>query len=203
MNEAYEVLTHIAEDMLEPVSYLPLGIAAGAVFLAGYEVWKRICGRREAAGALKPAGKDAGHPGGGRRSRGWILTLCVVYGTVLLYLAFFSREPGSRKGIDLMLFETWKDSPVAKAFVIENVLMFIPFGILVPAAFPRCRKGMCCTAAGFTCSVCLELAQLVTQRGHCQLDDVVMNTLGTWIGWMVYRILSRMRGGRRMENADS
>lgn len=179
MKEVYEVLMHIGEDMMEPVGYLPLGITAGAAYLAIYGVWKRICGNQ---------GKQTGD--GGRCPEGkWLRTLCVIYGTVILYLAFFSREPGSRTGIDLMLFETWKDSAASKAYVIENILMFIPFGILLPAAFPRFRAGARCTAAGMVSSIGLELAQLMTKRGHCQLDDVVMNTLGAWIGWMVYRTL--------------
>lgn len=213
MKEVYEVLMHIGEDMMEPFGYLPLGIMAGVIYLAGYEIWKRIAGKspeqssdadRDRSGAEKVGGRKREETkadgvrdaGGGMRAetrgvwnpeRKWLLALCVVYTTVILYLAFFSREPGSRTGIDLMLFETWKDSPTAKAFVIENVLMFIPFGILFPAAFRQLRSGVCCTMLGFLSSVCLELAQLVTQRGHCQLDDVVMNTLGTWIGWMIYR----------------
>lgn len=225
MKEVYEVLMHIGEDMMEPVGYLPLGIMAGAAYLAGYEVWKRITGknpgrtgavdngRSKAAdngrgkaadnGRGKIADNDrnkAGDAGSGKRAdrsggicleRKWLLTLCIIYTTVILYLAFFSREPGSRTGIDLMLFETWKDSPIAKAYVIENVLMFIPFGILFPAAFRHLRTGVRCTVLGFLSSVCLELAQLATQRGHCQLDDVVMNTLGAWIGWRIYRAVKQ------------
>ena len=35
--------------------------------------------------------------------------------------AFFSREPGSRKQIDLNLFGTWGETPVAHAYFIENI----------------------------------------------------------------------------------
>lgn len=187
MREVYEVLIHIAEDMMEPVGYLPLGIGAGIIYLAVYEVWRRIGRKYDGQSTGAAAGDSGRYP-----ERRWLLALCIIYATVILYLAFFSREPGSRTGIDLMLFETWKDSPWSKAYVIENVLMFIPFGILFPAAFPGLRRGGFCTAAGLTFSVCLELAQLLTQRGHCQLDDVVMNTLGTWIGWMAYRMICRI-----------
>ena len=47
--------------------------------------------------------------------------------------------------------------------------MFLPFGILVPARFHRMRNPLFCVDAGFLASCFLEFAQLVTQRGYCQL----------------------------------
>lgn len=46
--------------------------------------------------------------------------------------SIFSRESGSRKQISLILFETWGHSVQAHAYFIENIFMFIPFGILAP-----------------------------------------------------------------------
>ena len=64
--------------------------------------------------------------------------------------------------------------------------MFFPFGILVPARFRRLRNPLFCVDAGFLASCFLELAQLVTQRGYCQLDDIATNTLGAGIGWLIW-----------------
>ena len=44
----------------------------------------------------------------------------------------FSREAGSRKEISLVLFETWGHSFHMHAMFIENIIMFIPFGVLLP-----------------------------------------------------------------------
>ena len=76
----------------------------------------------------------------------------------------------------------------AHAFFIENILMFIPFGILIPVAFSRMRGFVRCTTAAFTCSVLLEGMQFITGRGFCELDDIVTNTVGAVIGYMLYRI---------------
>ena len=54
--------------------------------------------------------------------------------------AFFSREPGSRKQIDLDLFGTWGQTAMAHAYFVENIIMFIPFGILAPMVFKRMRN---------------------------------------------------------------
>ena len=120
--------------------------------------------------------------------RDFLLFLIIVYAAVLLKLAFFSREPGSRTTVDLTLFNTWGTTMQAHAFFVENIIMFIPFGILIPTAFPVMRNIFVCTLTALACSLCLEMFQLITGRGFCQLDDVITNTLGAFIGYMVYRM---------------
>lgn len=104
--------------------------------------------------------------------------------------AFFSREPGSRQQIDLNLFGTWGQTAIAHAYFIENIIMFIPFGLLAPMVFKRMRKVRFCVFIGFLCSCGIELSQLITQRGYCQLDDVVTNTVGMLVGWGIWKMLS-------------
>ena len=120
--------------------------------------------------------------------RDLLLFLIIVYAAVLLKLAFFSREPGSRTTVDLTLFNTWGTTMQAHAFFVENIIMFIPFGMLIPTAFPVMRNIFVCTLTALACSLCLEMFQLITGRGFCQLDDVITNTLGAFIGYMVYRM---------------
>lgn len=104
--------------------------------------------------------------------------------------SFFSREPGSRQQIDLNLFGTWGQTAIAHAYFIENIIMFIPFGLLAPMVFKRMRKVRFCVFIGFLCSCGIELSQLITQRGYCQLDDVVTNTVGMLVGWGIWKLLS-------------
>ena len=51
--------------------------------------------------------------------------LLIIYIEILMQTAFFSREPGSRKQIELNLFGTWGETSVAHAYFIENIIMFI------------------------------------------------------------------------------
>ena len=111
--------------------------------------------------------------------------------------AFFSREPGSRNQIDLNLFGTWGQTAVAHAYFIENIIMFVPFGILVPLVFSQMQKVRFCVLTGFLFSCVIELSQLVTQRGYCQLDDVVTNTLGTLVGWMIWKIWNKLKSQKK------
>lgn len=168
----------IIEDMKEPLSYMPqallVGVAGGFLFFL----------------ALRMVLRKSGHS-----SRYFVqailLVLFCTYLSVMLNNAFFSRPPGSRTSVDMKFLETWGRSLQGDAYVIENVIMFIPWGILLPLLIkPLCRYGWLCVLTALLASVTLEAAQYLTQRGHCQLDDVVMNTLGALLGWgMVWLVM--------------
>ena len=74
------------------------------------------------------------------------------------------------------------------AIFIENIIMFIPFGILLPMLFRKFRNGWLCVLAGFICSCSIEVIQHITQTGYLQLDDVVTNTVGTLLGWITWKV---------------
>ena len=126
--------------------------------------------------------------------------LFIIYIEILMQTAFFSREPGSRKQIDLDLFGTWGQTAMAHAYFIENIIMFIPFGLLAPMVFKRMRNVGFCVLIGFLCSCGTEISQLSAQRGYCQIDDVVTNTMGMLIGWGVWKVLDKMINKKNEEN---
>lgn len=105
--------------------------------------------------------------------------------------SIFSREAGSRKGIDLTILSTWGKTAQEHAYFIENIMMFVPLGILLPMLFKKIRKLQYCALTGFLCSCMIEVSQLVTQRGFCQLDDVITNTVGAVAGWMIWRCVCK------------
>lgn len=184
MTQIYELFTHISKDLTEPAKYLPWGILNGIILLLLREALYKIT-------SLKPK-HDMAISRRIRKSSGTALFLAAAYLTTLLILAFFSREPGSRNSLDLILFSTWGPSAVLRAYFIENIIMFIPFGILAPLVIRKARQGRWCITGGFLFSVCLELMQLATQRGYCQIDDIVTNTAGTAIGWSLYYLYNAL-----------
>lgn len=173
------------QDMKEPVSYLPQAVLIGlAAAVAGSFLLFII--NRIRKGLL------SGRSRGPERYffRIFILFLFTVYLTVMLQEAFFSRPPGSRTSVNLEFLGTWGHSAQGNAYVIENIIMFIPWGILLPLLIaPLQKRGWLCVLSAFLASVSLETVQYLTQRGHCQLDDVVMNTLGALAGWLIIRVI--------------
>lgn len=176
----------IANDMMEPIGYIPFGLISGILYLVILHARRSFRGKNNLPKMKKVSPRAA-------VQKDLVHFLIIVYAGVLLKLAFFSREPGSRTGISLLPFETWGTTEIAHAFFIENILMFIPLGVLLPLASARFRKPAVCILSGLLCSTCLELMQLITQRGFCQLDDIMTNTLGTATGFVLFSAGRRLK----------
>ncbi len=177
LNDFGEVAACVAEDFLEPLSYAAAGVLPA---LAAAALWT-------AAAACIRGGKWSL-----RRAAARIFFCLYVY--VVIWQAFLSRESGSRTGVDLALLSTWKASAQSKAYVLENVLMFIPMGVILPLVWKKGRNPAVCVLTGAVCSALIEGLQYLTSRGHCQTDDLVMNTLGTLIGWGLAAALGSVCG---------
>ena len=74
------------------------------------------------------------------------------------------------------------------AMFVENIIMFIPFGVLLPILFRKFRSGWAYILTGFICSCSIEILQHITQTGYLQLDDVVTNRTGTLLGWLAWKV---------------
>ena len=159
-------------DIAEVLSYLPTAIIVGAVYALVAGIVLRLIGKRAASSGNTPGKVPFGEN-------------IVIYIVVVLMTVFFSRELGSREGIDMRILGTWGITMQDPAWVIENVLLFIPLGLLLPFWFPTGRKGIV-IIVGLVCSIGIEVTQLVTGYGFCQLDDVIMNTAGTSVGYLLY-----------------
>lgn len=116
-----------------------------------------------------------------KKEKALVRILFIVYTIMLFIITILEREPGSRTRTSLTLFETL-GSPRANAYVIENILLFIPFGFLGPKLWKCLRRLPACILAGFCLSLTVEIIQLVTGRGYFQVDDILTNSIGTGIG---------------------
>ena len=176
---------YIIRDLNGAIQYLPYGVMAGAVMGL---ILNAMNARRERKG--KEAFPMAG------------LMVFSLYLMIILVITFFSREDDSRIGMDLELFSTWGTNARNHAFVVENVLLFIPYGFICPWAFPWLRGFFRNTFAAFVTSFGVETIQLITGRGYFQVDDILTNVLGGiigyWMFWLVYHTLQRIRGSRSM-----
>jgi glycopeptide antibiotics resistance protein len=128
-----------------------------------------------------------------------LISAFITYMTVLMIQAFFSREPGSRIGFSLDLFSVIGISLGEDASFVENIIMFIPFSFILTMLLQLFRNLGYCMGIGFTFSVFLEILQLITRRGYCQIDDVLANTAGVLIGWAIpgiYYLLTTKRSNK-------
>lgn len=187
------MIGYIDADLSRALGYLPYGLAVG-IPVAAVSVWLANAIRKK---KQKPLVR-------------WVpVTVFCVYMAVLITITFLSRESGSRSDVlDLELFSTWGINDRNNAFVIENVLLFIPYGLFYCWNFPRRWKILWCTFLGAAISLGIETMQLVTGRGYFQIDDIVTNTLGAFIGALFYVILNALgrflqaHGGEKKNNNE-
>lgn len=174
------MLTYIYEDLKEACQNLPVSLAVGCavsvlVFFIGRFTRRRI--------PLIP------------------VFLWAAYLEQLLWLVLLNRPPGSRRSLDLRLFDTVSRSTRGNSYVVENVFLFLPFGLLFPLLF-RFRKRRkyrfpVCLLSAFLCSAGIETVQYLTFRGYSQLDDVVTNVAGAALGYAMFCAVHRAAGGRK------
>lgn len=74
-----------------------------------------------------------------------------------------------------------------------NILAFIPFGILLPY-FIKNKKALVTLLISFVASLFYELFQLFSGIGYYDSTDLLTNTLGAFLGFLLYRYsFSKMR----------
>lgn len=109
---------------------------------------------------------------------------------LIIYLTFLSRSENYGE-IDLHLFRSYREawntfSKRNWQLVIFNIVLFTPLGIFLPVLSEWFRKARRTVGLGFLFSLTIELGQRITQRGLCELDDLLNNTLGVLLGYCMF-----------------
>ena len=73
-----------------------------------------------------------------------------------------------------------------------NVVIFVPFGFFMPMA-SKYRSFFSTLFYSFGLSLCVETFQLLTKVGSFDVDDLLLNTLGGVVGYMIFVICARIR----------
>ena len=73
------------------------------------------------------------------------------------------------------------------AEAVLNILLFVPYGFALPLLWRKFRDGGRTVLAGFFLSLFIELMQLFS--GCTDADDVILNTFGAWIGYLLACVL--------------
>ncbi|MBN7772291.1 VanZ family protein [Clostridium aminobutyricum] len=70
--------------------------------------------------------------------------------------------------------------------ILGNIIPFIPFGILLPTAYKKCRKWWKVFGITILTILGMEVTQLVTMFGIFDVDDIMLNTAAAMIGYAVF-----------------
>ena len=135
------------------------------------------------------------------------MTLFCAYSVFMLYLLF--NRAGGMEGVDYwkqikdnlnlepfqtihLFLKVLDQQAYSAAAVINlggNVIMFIPLGFLLPQVFPALQKFRRCILATILIITAVEITQLFTLLGSCDIDDLILNLLGASVGYLVFKCI--------------
>ena len=138
------------------------------------------------------------------RDRIFTKTLLAVYCLLLVWIVLLKigapadlRYLACERSINLVPFHYDVETGTHFGEVLLNVLVFIPFGLLLGMLGIRAWKAI---LLGSALSLTFEALQYVLSIGASDVTDLIMNTVGTAIGVFSYLLLCRIF--KRKERLD-
>ncbi len=95
-------------------------------------------------------------------------------------------------GVNLRPFMFAKMHSLFSYEVVGNFIMLLPLGIYLPLLYPRIRNFISVTLVAMMVSVSIELMQLATSTRITDIDDVILNTAGASLGFIIYFIIYKL-----------
>ena len=77
-----------------------------------------------------------------------------------------------------------------------NVLLFIPLGYFFPACFRGLRKFWLTMLTALGALIAVEAGQLLSLRGSCDIDDLILNLSGVLLGFALWK-LNHIQGRKK------
>ncbi len=126
--------------------------------------------------------------------------LLLIYLACVVYFMFFSEAYGRTDvspdyRYNLVLFREirrfWQHRDILGTSamlinIVGNVAMVIPFGFAVPLLFPSARRMERTIILAFLASLLAEIFQLILRVGCFDVDDLLLNTMGGAIGYLLF-----------------
>lgn len=114
-----------------------------------------------------------------------------LYVTVIFLFTLqfeFSIHNLNLRNINLTPFHVFDTMSINPANFYGNILLFVPFGLLMVLCSNKCQKFYITLFAGAGLSLLIEALQIFGIR-TADIDDVILNTAGTLGGYILGRIL--------------
>ena len=77
--------------------------------------------------------------------------------------------------------------------ILGNVVAFVPFGTILPVIWKKTRGFFRILFLTFGFSLTVETVQLISKVGIFDVDDLLLNTLGGIIGYIVFAVCNHVR----------
>ena len=104
---------------------------------------------------------------------------------VIFYMTVYTRGESASEAI-LIPFQSFREAKIQPELyrsMLMNVFLFVPMGLSLPFVLGKGRISSVITVAvALSFSAGIEYMQYLYALGRCEVDDVIMNTLGALIG---------------------
>ena len=132
--------------------------------------------------------------------------LFVVYLAALAYFLFFAEATG-RTGAEriyqynlipfheIRRFIVYRRQLGCMAVALNlagNVLAFVPFGTFLPLLVRHTRSFWKTMLLGAEFSLLIEILQLFSKVGSFDVDDILLNTCGVCLGYVIFWIVRKL-----------
>ena len=115
------------------------------------------------------------------------MVMLTGYVFLVICTTIIFRECYSEARYALIPFDTYESLYIKRiAQIILNVILFVPIGLFGGVTIKEFKKVALC---GLILSVVIETTQLITKTGICSTDDVIHNTIGCVLGYLVYLMI--------------
>lgn len=83
--------------------------------------------------------------------------------------------------------------------LLGNVVCFMPFGFLLPTISKKkaLNNFLSVTILAAAFSMLIETAQLITKVGAFDVDDIILNTLGGLLGYVIFKMTKAAIGSKK------
>lgn len=128
------------------------------------------------------------------KKRWWKILNFVAFAgivTVIFYMTVYTRGESTEEAvlIPFQSFRAAKIQPELYRSMLMNVFLFFPIGLSLPNALTKWKFPVLITiVVAFFFSTGIEYIQYHYGLGKCEVDDIIMNTLGATIGSLAYMI---------------
>ena len=95
----------------------------------------------------------------------------------------------TRNRVNLVPFQMFKIYKTLDKQVVGNFVMLLPLGIYLPLMYKRIKSFFPVAIVSLLVSVSIELMQLVTSYRSTDIDDVILNTSGACVGFILFVII--------------
>lgn len=135
------------------------------------------------------------------------MVMIVVYICGLVYYTMINGSRGSTTGIDFKFPLPFYRAIKSRHYGLStnrsvlNCLLFIPFGFLfaqitelyqIDTSREHRSSFSAIIFCGLLASLTVEIIQLLFKRGVFEIDDLVKNTIGTSLGYIIWRVVKKV-----------